>query len=138
MALSRVRTLNGLFLSSYNNKSLTVHPMVKAKDSAFRLASEELEISFLKLPGEDLLKAQNDFIKSCGGKSTSNSMSKGKAYSVEIIRAKHLNAYNPWNKEDEQILLKYYNDGKRAKEIAHPLGRQPGAIRSRLKKLGKL
>ncbi len=128
VALSRVRTLNGLFLASYNDKSLTVHPVVKDKDSAFRRASEELETNFFKLPKEDLVKLQNDFIKSCGGKT----------YSVEVIRAIHLNAYSPWEKEEELMLLKHYGDGKKTKEIAHLLGRQPGAIRSRLKKIDEL
>ena len=138
VALSRVRTLNGLMLASYNDKSLTVHPVVKAKDYAFQQASKELEAKFLKSPKEDLLKIANNFIKSCGGKTDSIPTPIGKAYSVGTIRAKHSNAYKPWNKEEEQILLKYYSDGKKTKEIAHLLGRQSGGIRSRLKKLGEL
>src|SRR3989344_1765839 len=138
VALSRVRKLDGLFLASYNDKSLTVHPLVKAKDSDFRRASEELESNFFKLPRENLEKIQNDFIKSCGGKSASTPASTSKAYSVETIRTKHSNAYSPWGKEEEQILLRHYGDGKKIKEIACLMGRQPGAIRSRLNKLGEL
>jgi len=138
VALSRVRKLDGLFLASYNDKSLTVHPLVKAKDSDFQQASGELEIDFFKLPKENLEKIQNDFIKSCGGKSASTPASTSKAYSVETIRTKHSNAYSPWGKEEEQILLRHYGDGKKIKEIACLMGRQPGAIRSRLNKLGEL
>ena len=58
-----------------------------------------------------------------------------KAYSVVDIQKKHSTAYQKWTKEEEQRLLSEYNNGKNVKELSELLGRQPGGIRSRLKKL---
>ena len=59
-----------------------------------------------------------------------------KAYSVEEKRKEHGNAYLPWEKEADDILIKVYNEGKKIKEIAEIMERSRGAIYSRLKKLG--
>ena len=59
-----------------------------------------------------------------------------KAYSVEEKRKEHGNAYLPWEKEADDILVKFYNEGKKIKEIAEIMERSRGAIYSRLKKLG--
>lgn len=59
-----------------------------------------------------------------------------KAYSVEEKRKEHGNAYLPWEKEADDILIKFYNEGKKIKEIAEIMERSRGAIYSRLKKLG--
>jgi ATP-dependent DNA helicase RecQ len=59
-----------------------------------------------------------------------------KSYSVVDIQKKHLTAYQKWTKEEEQKLISGYNNGRTIKELSELLGRQPGGIRSRLKKLG--
>ncbi len=59
-----------------------------------------------------------------------------KAYSVEEKRKEHGNAYLPWEKEADDILINFYNEGKKIKEIAEIMERSRGAIYSRLKKLG--
>jgi ATP-dependent exoDNAse (exonuclease V) alpha subunit len=43
VALSRVRSLSGLYLLGCNARALQVHPMVLRKDAEFRAASEALE-----------------------------------------------------------------------------------------------
>ena len=43
VALSRVRSLSGLYLLGWNERALRVHPDVLAKDFVFRAASEALE-----------------------------------------------------------------------------------------------
>ncbi len=59
-----------------------------------------------------------------------------KAYSLEEKRKEHGNAYLPWEKEADDILINFYNEGKKIKEIAEIMERSRGAIYSRLKKLG--
>ena len=54
----------------------------------------------------------------------------------EPIRQKHPNAYRPWSKEEDAQLAGLHCTGKKVKEISVALGRQPGAIRSRLVKVG--
>ncbi len=60
---------------------------------------------------------------------------KEKAYDLEKIREAHGKAYAPWNDEQDRELLKLYEGGKGAEEIAEHFGRTRGAIQSRLKRL---
>lgn len=52
------------------------------------------------------------------------------------MKEKYENAYVPWTTEDENLLNKYYSQGLTVLEIAKLLGRNEGAIISRMKKLG--
>ena len=51
------------------------------------------------------------------------------------IREEHPRAYEPWSKEEDADLKRYFDCSTPAKQIAQTLQRQPGAIRSRLRKL---
>jgi DNA-directed RNA polymerase specialized sigma24 family protein len=63
---------------------------------------------------------------------------KAKTYDVEAIRTEHPAAYVRWTPEQEQRLLAEYDRGRTVDELAELLGRQPGGIRSRLQRLGRL
>ncbi len=54
------------------------------------------------------------------------------------IHAKHPRAYEPWEEEEDADLTRFFKAGLTVVIIAHKLQRQPGAISSRLKKLGLL
>ena len=60
---------------------------------------------------------------------------KEKSYSVEEIRQKHAEAYKKWDKEEDLKLMQFYKEGRKIEDIAATLGRNIGAITSRLKKL---
>lgn len=60
---------------------------------------------------------------------------KDKAYSVEAIREKHPQAYARWTTEDDERLEQLFCEGKKNKELAVIFGRDPGAIKARIKKL---
>jgi hypothetical protein len=60
----------------------------------------------------------------------------GKAYHLDEIRQAHPHAYERWTAADDDRLRQLSRDGKSVKEIADAFQRQPGAIRSRLGKLG--
>lgn len=60
-----------------------------------------------------------------------------KAYSVEQIRTQHPQAYRPWTEDDDVLLAHYFDKGMSVSELANKFGRNEGAIRSRLKKIGK-
>lgn len=67
VALSRVRSLDGLYLLGFNERALEVHPEVSTADAQFRDASV-LAIRQLKnLEPAVLASRQAEFIKSCGG-----------------------------------------------------------------------
>lgn len=61
-----------------------------------------------------------------------------KTYSVEKIRQEYPKAYTKWTREEEVTLREGFLRGVSVKELSAILGRQPGAIRSRLQKLGLL
>jgi hypothetical protein len=60
---------------------------------------------------------------------------KEKAYSVEEIRLKNPNAYAKWSNEDDDRLEQLYCQGSSVGELTKLLGRNRGAIESRIKKL---
>jgi len=162
VALSRVRTLSGVHLIGINARALEVHPVVLEKDQAFRAASLRAEQECAAMEDERQRTLERNFIVFCGGTSgrsarTSHGprrkkksvqdftqgkikkIKKGeeeKIYSLERIRAEHPHAYRAWSKEEETALQKLYHKGIQMREMAETLGRQPGGIRSRLKKLG--
>lgn len=140
VALSRVRTLSGLYLSGWNETALTVHPDALASDEAFREQSAELQKAFANLPLGELTQTHHDFVTACGGTiqvgDRGDAQPKNKVYTVEDLRKIHPNAYKSWSAAEDALLTAHHNSGMVAKEIAERLGRQKGAIRSRLVKIG--
>ena len=58
---------------------------------------------------------------------------------IKKEREQYPNAYMPWDEDDDSLLIiMYEEEGKSIKEISDFFERGPGAIRRRLKKLGKL
>jgi catalase (peroxidase I) len=55
---------------------------------------------------------------------------------VEKIRKEHPNAFQPWTKEDEELLTALFNDGKTVIELSKSFQRNEGGIKARLAKLG--
>ncbi|MBI2484290.1 AAA family ATPase [Candidatus Uhrbacteria bacterium] len=149
VALSRVRTLAGLSLAGINERACEVHPDILKKDGEFRELSNNIREYASGLRVEELSRKHHEFIVRCGGKAKqmpkadeSNTKWKqvdpqdaSKAYSVNTIREQHSNAYRPWSEEEEKILRELFESGEKIKNIAKKLGRQHGAISSRLKKL---
>lgn len=57
-------------------------------------------------------------------------------YSVYACRQEFPNAYAPWTDNDDAELLSLWGEGATVEELAEHFRRKPGAIHSRLKKLG--
>ncbi len=162
VALSRVRSLDGLYLAGYNAKALMVHQDIIDQDQSFRTLSVEAEKAHQKLTSEEINQLHQYFLFSFGGLSgfeikssdaerslVENSLlDKTKAYSVEAtahkpssrrmtaIRVDHPKAYSSWSYEEEEELSNHFRSGMPTKMISDLIGRKPGAIRSRLRKLG--
>ena len=58
-----------------------------------------------------------------------------KSYEVAAMRESHAKAYAPWTTAEENDLVLRHSQGQPIDAIAASLGRKPGAIRSRLRKL---
>lgn len=67
VALSRVRTLDGLHVLGYNDRSLEIHPEVKQQDVLFQESSDVAEYEFHQMRKDDLEKIHKNFITSIGG-----------------------------------------------------------------------
>jgi len=130
VALSRLRRLDGLHLLGLNERALQVHPQAVERDMAFRAASENAQAG---LAPEKLATAETAFLKACNGLGDT---SDDKGYDLDKIRRTHANAYQPWSTEEEDDLRDRFASGEKISAIAKALGRKPGAIRSRLAKLG--
>jgi hypothetical protein len=143
VALSRVRSLSGVHLIGINARALEVHPVVLGKDQQFRDAALLAEEEFMAKGEEKQKTLEKNFIILCGGKVRGLKRKKAKGVKVskgesvlEKIRASHPQAYRSWSAEEETKLQKLFHKGVQMKGIAETLGRKPGGIRSRLKKLG--
>jgi hypothetical protein len=145
VALSRLRTLAGLHLLGLNERALRVHPRSVAKDEAFRAASEAVRV----LSGDAVILAgrQAAFLASCNARPQPSSPAAPrrpkpsaypKSYEVAAMRETHAKAYAPWTTAEENELVLRHQQGETIEAIAAGLGRKPGAIRSRLKKLAPI
>lgn len=139
VALSRLRTLAGLFLAGYNDVALQVHEEVAAVDEQFREQSRESAAAFGELADQELLTMHSNFIKAMGGVMSDRGASKQAHWDpvrIAEVRRQHPNAYRPWKKDDDERLKALAGTGEKVQELSEHFGRQPSAIRSRLRKLG--
>jgi ATP-dependent DNA helicase PIF1 len=67
VALSRVRRLTGLYLLGWNEQTFKVHPEVLEKDKDFKINSQATQLTFAKVPKEELAAMHKNFIKACSG-----------------------------------------------------------------------
>ncbi len=67
VALSRLRSLDGLYLRSYNPKSLQINEAITEFDEKIRKDSRFIQNKFLKADREKLKKTQDSFVLRSGG-----------------------------------------------------------------------
>lgn len=68
VALSRVRTLLGLKLTGMHPNALQVDPRVIVQDERFKIESEQAEQVFQEMTAEEVLRMQENFVNTLGGK----------------------------------------------------------------------
>jgi hypothetical protein len=142
VALSRLRSLSGLHLLGLNERALRVHPQAVETDALFRAASETARLAAKRDAGA-LVERQNAFLgaqsapRSAQAIEPRQSRPTGypRAYEVAALRETHAKAYAPWTTAEQNDLVLRHSQGETVDAIAASLGRKPGAIRSRLKKL---
>ena len=102
VALSRVRSLDGLYLKSYNAKSLRVSEHISEFDEKIRKDSRFIQEKFQNADKKKLEETQKKFIEKCGGVPE-----EGVEKTVEGEK-----------RETQVITLDYMKEGKTLEEIA--------------------
>lgn len=138
VALSRVRTLDGLILVGLNRRALEVHPGIQSRDVLFKESSLAAQNSFDRLKLEEINKMHDNFVRASGGKKRdpNEQIERDKPSIIETIRAKNPNAYKRWSDEEDNRLREKFNEGASVKKLMKDFGRQKGGIVARLVKLG--
>lgn len=125
VALSRVRTLDGLYLLGWSAKALAVHPKVAEKDAEFKTASREARRAFAELEESgERAEMVKRFVTAAGG--TMDAAPKGQ---------------KPAKKSTYDETLALVQEGKDVAGIAKARGLTFGTIADHLEKLvasGKL
>lgn len=149
VALSRVRRLSGIHLLGINEKAFLVHPVVAEQDRLFHTLSDAASEAFSRMSAEERSEQRENFLVVTGGKRSEKKKKSGtkrkrgsgdgreKAGESPIakLREKHPKAYAPWTDDDDRILAAMHEEGATTSELCDRFGRQPGSIRSRLRKL---
>jgi hypothetical protein len=144
VALSRVKSLEGLSLDGINKTAITVNPDVLARDKIFRADSEEIAKKLGAQAAETLAtasakleakqkKSKQKTSVSTEIEATEKTPSQERwAKRVAKEREKWPNARKPWTLADSLLLVEYYLKGKTVTELSEHFGRKPRSIMMRL------
>ena len=123
VALSRVRTLNGISLVGFNSDSLRVDPLILEFDQDLKNQSFHNELLFKKLNNDEQNKLEVDFINKMGGniKTTGKKINKNKIKDTKI--------------PSTEITKELLESGKNIKEIAKERNLVFGTIISHIEEL---
>jgi ATP-dependent DNA helicase PIF1 len=125
VALSRVRSLSGLFLLGFNERALRVHPAIREADEQFASQSEHADARFECLPEEKRASLRDAFIRVCGG--TLEEQTPAPVGRKKIKKEKKPSTYAQ--------TLALFKEGKTVRDIAEARSFAPSTIHSHLEKL---
>lgn len=102
VALSRVRTLDGIYLAGWNERTFQVHPRILQEDRHFHEQSESAQAAFARLETEQVEAMHKNFILASGGTVAIKKTALGK----------------PEKKDTLQLTRELVLEGKSLKDIA--------------------
>ena len=133
VALSRVRSLAGLFLAGYNERALQVHPEILSMDATFRGQALTAEALLARLTPDERADRQKKFIIACGGSFDAAKIAAHRAKTNRRTRAEKNTTH--------LVTLELFHQGKTIPEIATVRGLAESTIAGHIEKLyldGKL
>ncbi|MFA7309802.1 MAG: AAA family ATPase, partial [Candidatus Paceibacterota bacterium] len=137
VAISRVRSLSGLFLEGLNRRALELHPRVMQKDRSFRDASAVAGRKFAEFSANDITVLHENFLRAAGGSIKAKIASKSAASKpMKASSGEYPNAGKSWSKEDDAKLRELFSEKVAMKDMAKQFGRKSSAIRARLGRMG--
>jgi len=129
VALSRLRTLDGLFLHGINDMAFAVHPHVADLDKYLLSESAKWEKVIARFDNKDMSEMHKVFVEQSGGTIDKKEIEKNKKEQVEDIAEKI-----PTHEKTRALI----DSGMNLKEVAKERGMTIGTIISHLEKLKAL
>ena len=137
VAVSRVRSLRGLYIEGIGERALMLHPEVVEKDREFRRRSELAQQKFSALAPASKATMEANFLRAIGAREPNAvALEQPQLSRLEKTRQTFPNAGRPWTEADDQELKDMFATNVPQKEIAEHFGRKPSAIHARLGHLG--
>jgi ATP-dependent exoDNAse (exonuclease V) alpha subunit len=144
VALSRVRSLEGLFLEGFNERALMLHPEIVRQDELFRRKSDAARARIMSIEQKEKEALEQNFLRAIGARdpssraklATEQDLDQLKGSKLAKTREKFPNANRPWTKDDDEKLTEMFTSEVAHSKIAKEFGRKTGAITARLAKLG--
>lgn len=126
VALSRVKSLDKLFLYGINRTALQISEDALAIDEVLqsKSAADAKRLAHLEANAEERAKNPPKPAKSASGWTEK----------IAKMRETHPNAYKPWSKADDETLKQEFQLGKSVEQLSDKLGRHEGSIKLRLQK----
>ncbi len=129
VALSRLRSLEGLYLRGWNDMALQIDNLAFKADQRFQELSEDHRRELTQLEKEAIATSQLDFVERCGGTNDPETIKKNEHKVREVVSAKKENTYDRTKKLVEQ--------GQTLEEIAFERDLTQGTIISHLQHIMK-
>ncbi len=130
VALSRVRSLDGLSLVGINRMALRISEDALRIDEGLRKKACDDHARFEHLRKQAIKRAKNEVKKATDKEKKSSSW----AERLAIMREKHPNAYRPWTDKDDTELKELFQQGTDLKKLSKKFGRHERSIILRLQK----
>jgi ATP-dependent exoDNAse (exonuclease V) alpha subunit len=126
VALSRVKSLDSLYLHGINRTALQVSQDAQVIDAGLRTRaqSDKEKFSHLEVKAEERKTAPPP-----KKRADSNWTEK-----IAKMRETYPNAYRPWQSADDDLLKQKFQNGSSITELSNELGRHEGSITMRLQK----
>lgn len=134
VALSRVRSLDTLYLSGINQMALRVSDEAQSIDALLRQQCEAAKVRFKHLEEKAEQRAIDAVKKGSITSSKKPTGSGGWADKIAKMRETYPNAYRPWQATQDAELKQYFQQGESVSELSKRLGRHEGSITMRLQK----
>ena len=130
VALSRVKSLDSLYLYGINRMALQISEDALAIDDVLRSQARQDKTRFAHL--EERAKQRKESPEKFTKKSSTGNS--GWSEKIAKMRETHPNAYKPWSDSDDATLKQEFQNGVSVQDLSEKLGRHEGSVKMRLQK----
>lgn len=131
VALSRVKSLDTLYLVGINRMALQMSDDAHMIDEQLRAGAMQATVRFKHLEDAAQKRAEAGDIVPKKSKAGGSASWQEK---IAKMRETYPNAYRPWQPQDDAVLKQKFQQGTSVKELSSVLGRHEGSIKMRLQK----